>query len=260
VGKKELLSAIIDPQIELRGFCNYKYVIHQIITRVTPIELVTMGMKVAQRLNRNAPTNDTEHNLTAGAKEYFHQCLNRNKYFNDKKKGVIRPKNTRSRTLEVAASLAVPDELFIDAKGAKAKGRFCSDGFVVEKGSQMVKQDAPSIKIDNKKLRDELITTSKVIDDGQFYTFVEDYTFASHCAACKAIWGRTENGRTKWRNSKGEKLEEIQRKLYDQNKKPPVIVHESSSSSVNQNCSLNEFASDPQEQPAAQDRRNRFRC
>lgn len=100
--------------------------------------------------------------------------------------------------------------LHCNSKGIKATAFEDSKGFVVRKGSQLVKEEVPSIHQYLSTVRKDLIDQNVVIEQGQYYLFTQDYVFNSPSTAAGVILGRAANGRTEWKTNKGITLKELQ--------------------------------------------------
>lgn len=100
--------------------------------------------------------------------------------------------------------------LFIEAKGIKATGYEDPKGFVVLKGSQLVKNEVPSIHAYMTTLRKDMLEQGVISANGNGYVFNQDYVFNSSSTAAGVIQGRTANGRRDWKNREGKTLKEIQ--------------------------------------------------
>lgn len=112
---------------------------------------------------------------------------------------------------ETIETKATPDNLlFIKAKGIAASGYEDAKGFVVCKGSQMVKEEAPTIHNYMVVSRKDLLEQGVVEDGGASYVFTQDHVFGSPSTASGIILGRTDNGRTTWKTKDGKTLKEIQ--------------------------------------------------
>jgi hypothetical protein len=112
---------------------------------------------------------------------------------------------TKTQTLEK------PNELLtIDAKGISAKGYEDAKGFVVVKGSQLVRTEANSIRQYLSTLRRDFLAQGIVVDNGQNYAFAQDQVFSSPSTAAGVILGRSANGRTEWKNDEGTTLKQLQ--------------------------------------------------
>ena len=102
------------------------------------------------------------------------------------------------------------DLLTIDSKGIKASGYEDAKGFVVVKGSQLVKGEVQSIHQYMSTLRKDLLAQGVVVDQGQHYVFAQDQVFTWPSTAAGVILGRTANGRIEWKNSEGTTLKQLQ--------------------------------------------------
>lgn len=102
------------------------------------------------------------------------------------------------------------EPLNIEAKGIKASGYEDAKGFVVVKGSQLVKEQVPSIHQYMSTLRKDLLAHGVIADNGQYYVFTQDQVFGSPSTAAGVILGRTANGRIEWRTSARKTLKELQ--------------------------------------------------
>ncbi len=100
--------------------------------------------------------------------------------------------------------------LFIKAKGIEARGYESSEGFVVLKGSQAVKDEVDSIHHYMSVLRASLIDQKLFLTEGDHYFLTQNYTFDSPSTAAGVIQGRTANGRVDWKDENGRTLKEIQ--------------------------------------------------
>lgn len=98
-------------------------------------------------------------------------------------------------------------------KGAVATGRDTAQGFVVFMGSQAAKTHTPSLQAHFPavcELRDQLMKSGVLSDDGQMLKFTQDFTFTSPSMASSVVLGRASNGRIEWKNSDGKTLKELQ--------------------------------------------------
>ena len=102
------------------------------------------------------------------------------------------------------------DLLTIDSKGIKASGYEDAKGFVVVKGSQLVKAETNTIHQYMSTLRKDLLAQGVVVDQGQHFAFAQDQVFTSPSTAAGVILGRTANGRIEWKNSEGTTLKQLQ--------------------------------------------------
>ncbi|MEI7461794.1 MAG: GIY-YIG nuclease family protein [Pirellula sp.] len=112
---------------------------------------------------------------------------------------------------EKTETTSKPGELlFIEAKGIKATGYEDPKGFVVIKGSQLVKDEVPSIHAYMTTLRKDMLEQGVISANGNANVFNQDYVFNSSSTAAGVIQGRTANGRKDWKNKEGKTLREIQ--------------------------------------------------
>ena len=100
--------------------------------------------------------------------------------------------------------------LYLRAKGIEARGFELPEGFVVLKGSQAVKKEAPSIHAYLSQLRHTLLEQGVFRDAGDHYVLTQDYVFSSPSTAAGVILGRSANGRLEWKTNNGRTLKEIQ--------------------------------------------------
>lgn len=112
---------------------------------------------------------------------------------------------------EKTETTSKPGELlFIEAKGIKATGYEDPKGFVVIKGSQLVKDEVPSIHAYMTTLRKDMLEQGVISANGNANVFNQDYVFNSSSTAAGVVQGRTANGRKDWKNKEGKTLREIQ--------------------------------------------------
>jgi len=100
--------------------------------------------------------------------------------------------------------------LSIEAKGIKANGYEDAKGFVVVKGSQVVRTETNTIQQYVATLRKDLIAQGVIIDCSQNYAFAQDQVFGSPSTAAGVVLGRSANGRIEWKNSEGKTLKQLQ--------------------------------------------------
>jgi deoxycytidine triphosphate deaminase len=110
--------------------------------------------------------------------------------------------------------------LTIEAKGIKANGYEDAKGFVVMKGSQLVKEEVPSIHQYLSTLRKDLLAQGVILDNGSHYVFTQDKVFQSPSTAAGVIQGRSAIGRLDWRNSEGKSLKQLQEEAAGGDSKP----------------------------------------
>lgn len=114
---------------------------------------------------------------------------------------------------EVVASAPV-DVYKLKGNGVEAEGSLVDDGFVVFKDSRVKATTVPSCHNFLINLRNELIQSGILVQDGETYRFTEDYIFSSPSTAGGVILGRSTNGWTKWRNVNGKTLDEMKRQVH----------------------------------------------
>jgi len=96
------------------------------------------------------------------------------------------------------------------ARGANAKGQQTSDGFVVLKGSEIASSTVDSYPDSWKNSRQELIDNKNIIEENGKLIFANDYLFNSPSAAAAIVMGRSANGLTEWKNTKGKSLKDME--------------------------------------------------
>ena len=96
-------------------------------------------------------------------------------------------------------------------KNSYAQGEMIIDGdkFVVLKGSKARKEIMPSSRDNIKEKRELLIKNGLVIDGKDFYIFKEDIEFTSASTAAAVLNGASTNGRTAWKDKKGNTLKDL---------------------------------------------------
>jgi len=100
--------------------------------------------------------------------------------------------------------------LKINSSKINANMYISNQGFIVTKGSQAKKVLSKSCTITYRKLRQKLLETEILKDNGNFYEFVEDTIFTSPSAASNMILGRNSNGYTEWVTEKGIPLKNLE--------------------------------------------------
>jgi len=93
-----------------------------------------------------------------------------------------------------------------------AEGYESSEGFVVLAKSRANLQDQPSIHQYLHDIRTSLILRELFEKKNGFYVLTQPYVFNSPSTAAGVMLGRSANGRTEWKDSKGVTLKEIQEK------------------------------------------------
>jgi hypothetical protein len=105
------------------------------------------------------------------------------------------------------------EQLYINAtRGASAKGKRTSDGFVVFRSSEIATDTVQSYRDKGlNKLRDELIENAIIVKIEDKLVFKSDYLFSSPSAAAMVIMGRSANGLQEWKDSSGKSLRDIEK-------------------------------------------------
>jgi hypothetical protein len=105
------------------------------------------------------------------------------------------------------------EKLYIKAiRGADAKGKRTSDGFVVFRNSEIATDTVKSYREKGlNKLRDELIENKIIVKVEDKLIFKSDYLFSSPSAAAMVIMGRSANGLLEWKDSFGKVLRDIEK-------------------------------------------------
>ena len=105
------------------------------------------------------------------------------------------------------------EKLYINAtRGANAKGKRTSDGFVVFRDSEIATDTVKSYREKGlNKLRDELIENEIIVKVEDKLVFKSDYLFSSPSAAAMVIMGRSANGLLEWKDSSGKALRDIEK-------------------------------------------------
>lgn len=105
------------------------------------------------------------------------------------------------------------EKLYINAtRGANAKGKRTSDGFVVFRNSEIATDTVKSYREKGlNKLRDELIDNEIIVKVEDKLVFKSDYLFSSPSAAAMVIMGRSANGLLEWKDSSGKALRDIEK-------------------------------------------------
>jgi hypothetical protein len=101
-------------------------------------------------------------------------------------------------------------DLFLNAKGIRARAFEHVAGFVVRADSQAVKNEVSSIHGYLSELRSVLLNQGILKDAGANYRLAQDYTFPSPSTASGVLLGRSSNGRKEWKDTNGRSLKDIQ--------------------------------------------------
>jgi hypothetical protein len=105
--------------------------------------------------------------------------------------------------------------LVIESRGIRASGYEDAKGFVVCKGSQLVKEEGSSIHRFAATLRKDLREQGVLVLDGQNLVLTQDYTFNSPSSAAGVVLGRSASGPFEWKSKSGVTLKEIQASAAD---------------------------------------------
>ena len=106
-----------------------------------------------------------------------------------------------------------PNLLYLKAKGIEATGYEDARGFVVRKDSQLAKAEVPSLLQHAPNvvaIRKDLLEQEVLSEREEHNVFAEDYVFPSPSSAAAVLLGRSENGRTAWKNAAGKTLKDLQ--------------------------------------------------
>lgn len=98
-------------------------------------------------------------------------------------------------------------------KGAIATGKRTANGFVVFKGSTAVKAIRESARSNGPwviALRERLLDSGSLVDQGEFLIFTKNEEFASPSAAAAVVHGGNAAGPIAWKDGSGRTLKEIE--------------------------------------------------
>jgi len=102
-------------------------------------------------------------------------------------------------------------EIFeLEVGGIKAVGVLTSNGFDVQKGSQMNPKETPSLSGSYSNLRKTLVDKGIVQERNLKLVFLENYEFSSSSTAAAIILGYSVNGRVTWKDKFGKTLKEFE--------------------------------------------------
>lgn len=104
------------------------------------------------------------------------------------------------------------EKYFIKTKGLEAKGFYTAEGIIVLEGSQVAKEETPSIHDYLRNLRSEKLQEGAIIDKGKHFEVQQKITFSSLSTAAGFVMGRSANGWNEWKNSAGKSIDEVERK------------------------------------------------
>lgn len=102
------------------------------------------------------------------------------------------------------------------SSGAKGRGLYTEEGFVVLKGSTGRLKNVPSIEgTAGANLRNRLLESGVMRAEGDGVIFEKDHLFRSPSMAALALMGRTSNGWIDWKTEDGRTLDEVKRNSLD---------------------------------------------
>ncbi len=95
------------------------------------------------------------------------------------------------------------------SKGVKATGEYSNEGFLIHKGSTIIKEPGTSANSSHLEMRNKLIDNSSLIDIGNYYEVNKDILLSSPSFAAALVHGRGANGMTEWRLDDGRDLKSV---------------------------------------------------
>lgn len=114
----------------------------------------------------------------------------------------------------------ITDKIYsIKVKCLEAKGVYTAEGMIVLEGSQVAKEETPSIGEYLKNLRAEKLREQDLIDRSAYYEVRHKIIFSSLSTAAGFVMGRKANGWTEWKNNSGKTIDELERKNLEKKKK-----------------------------------------
>ncbi|MFZ5521518.1 MAG: GIY-YIG nuclease family protein [Pseudomonadota bacterium] len=104
-------------------------------------------------------------------------------------------------------------EVFVcEASGARGRGQYTEEGFVVLQGSVGRLRSVPSIQGSSEDtVRQRLLDQGVMRAEGDTVIFQRDHLFRSPSTAAVALLGRTANGWIEWKTPDGRTLDEVKR-------------------------------------------------
>lgn len=107
-----------------------------------------------------------------------------------------------------------PEVFLCEASGAKGRGQYTEEGFVVLKGSVGRLHSVPSIQgTSGDSFRQRLLEQGVMRAEGDTVVFQSDHLFRSPSMAAVALLGRTANGWLEWKTPEGRTLDEVKRQV-----------------------------------------------
>ena len=105
-----------------------------------------------------------------------------------------------------------PEVFVCEASGAKGRGQYTEEGFVVLQGSVGRLQSVPSIQgTSDDSFRQRLLEQGVMRAEGDTVVFQSDHLFRSPSMAAVALLGRTASGWLEWKTPEGRTLDEVKR-------------------------------------------------
>jgi hypothetical protein len=95
---------------------------------------------------------------------------------------------------------------------ARGIGRRASDGFLVLSGATASKQENKGFSKGYQSLRQTLLKTGVLQDEGDTFVLVQDFLFSSSSAAGAVLYGGQVAGPRQWKYSNGESLKDREQK------------------------------------------------
>lgn len=99
---------------------------------------------------------------------------------------------------------------FLEARGLRAEGYETDAGFVVRRGSESPKTEAPALAASIVALRNELRRQGVFTEQADKLVLAQDYSFSSPSQAAGALLARTANGRIEWKTADARSLKQVQ--------------------------------------------------
>jgi hypothetical protein len=100
--------------------------------------------------------------------------------------------------------------LHLAGPSTAATGRDTPEGFVVSAGSHGRLQEVPSMHEWLRNIRKSLMSQGILVPEGDLLVVTQDYVFDSPSSAAGVLLGRAANGRTEWKDGRGNSLKHLQ--------------------------------------------------
>ncbi len=100
--------------------------------------------------------------------------------------------------------------LSLRGRGALARGYESANGFVVQAGSRVAHNETGSAHNYIRTMRKDLRDQGVIADQGDHWTFTQDYRFNSPSTAAGVVIGGNSNGRIAWKTQDGRTLKQLQ--------------------------------------------------